>query len=110
MSPPRRNIFCGDAERRPTTNGRDRKLVGRDSVEPEGCLDLIIHYCAWSSRTPNAFRGEGSHERGLTRKGACVPARILARSLAYARDDSKGNKQDFSTSLGMTAELSACAA
>jgi len=76
-----------------TIDCHDRELIGRDSLEPEGRLDLIIQYRALSSRTPNVFRGEGPHNRGLTRKGACVPVRILAGSLACARDDEKeGNR------------------
>src|ERR1700730_3419635 len=110
MSRPRRSIFCGDAERRPATHCRDRELVGRDSGEPEGSLDLIIYHCALSSRTPNAFRGEGPHNRGLTCKRSLRASAHCWRGPSLALGMTERSKQEFSTSPGMTAELSACAA
>ncbi len=56
----------GSAERRPTNNGRDPELVGRDSVEPEEAPILSFKpafaakdHHALSSRPRIPSRGEG---------------------------------------------------
>jgi hypothetical protein len=69
-------------------------IGGRDPVEPDGSVNLIIQtnvLCQTSSRSviPNREADEGPYNRGLTFKGACVSVRLLARSLACARDDGK---------------------
>jgi hypothetical protein len=101
---------CGSAKRRPTNNCRNHELVGRDSVEQEvrGRSDdsnqpTLPEIIALRLPEPRMLSGEEPHNRGLTLKGACVPERMLAGSLACSRDDSKKpNPQQVFAALRLT--------
>ena len=103
------------------------KLVGRDSVEPEGGVDLIIQINVRYQRSlrsvipnPECIRDEGPHNRGLTLKGPCVSVRMLARSLppshkatarqaTCARDDSKKPNAQPPSRTALSGSLSSAA-